>query len=85
MRSLCGLTLGELIDWVVLLRALSLKVPRRSWREVARRVGKSAHGLDGICVRLLGVKCEDAAKLGLHPVTVFTDRVLRPLGLDDAA
>jgi hypothetical protein len=83
IRPMCGLTLGDFLGWVVLLRGFGVKAPGWGWRAVGRCVGKSPHGLDGLSRRLLGMRCKDTEALGLRPLLEFLMRVLTPLGLAD--
>lgn len=57
-------TLKDLLDIVVLERAMSIKRPGRSWREPARKLGVSEQRLARIGHRLVGGGLRHLARLG---------------------
>ena len=54
----------DLLDWLVLLHAVSVKRPGLSWRFVARRIGVHERTLRRLALRLTGDTLGSAASLG---------------------
>lgn len=54
----------DLLDWLVLLHAVSLKRPALSWRFVAKRIGTHERTLRRLALRLTGDTLGSAASVG---------------------
>jgi hypothetical protein len=81
IQPACGLSLGEFLAWVLLLRALAIKGPDRGWRTVAKRVGVARNRLHDMSMRTYGCSHTEIAGKGLVPVVEFVDRVMVTAGL----
>jgi hypothetical protein len=75
-----GLTPKVLLDWLLLLRAVALKFPSRSWEAVAEALGVDQDTLAHLAHRLMNAKLSD---LDANALTFlhrrFGDAVLEPL------
>ena len=75
---------ARFLDWVVLLRALALKVPRRSWSQVAMDLGVHEDTLSRQARRTLGLRLsqlegEDLAGILARFVDVLDELISPPL------
>lgn len=56
--------LKDFLSWLLLLRAVGLKTPGRSWRAVAEEIGVHTQTLRRLCRRVTGVTLSDARRRG---------------------
>lgn len=71
---------GHFLDWLLLLRAASLKAPGRKWTAVAQELGIHEHTIARLAKRLAGLSLRELASGGQPLVArLFARRVLSPL------
>ncbi|MGH7629077.1 MAG: hypothetical protein ACREOF_06750 [Gemmatimonadales bacterium] len=59
-----GWRLEDVLGWLVLVRALTLKTPRASWASIAQQLGVHEHTLARLAMRLVGVNLSALADQG---------------------
>lgn len=77
-----GLTLKGFLDWIVLLRAASMKTENRSWHEVADEIGVHPRTLRRVAQRRTGESLRDLSPVqggGETFFTAFRDEAIEPL------
>jgi hypothetical protein len=74
------LRLEDVLDWIVLLRAVAMKSPGRSWMSIAGDLRVHQQTIGRIAKRLHGTTLRELAAGGQHPLDdAFRRRVLRVL------
>jgi hypothetical protein len=74
------LRLQDLLDWLLLLRAATLKTPGRNWAGVAAELQIHEHTISRLAGRLAGLSLRELAAGGQGPVAdLFAARVYAPI------